>query len=117
MNNSEHNRRAWSEEQWELYIAKFPPILRPAEVAAIPEWMLYSPGAFPRRFDTHFFLASMPDQQVAEHDQLETTESTWIRPEEALSRYQEGRFPLVYATIRQLATLCDLGCRGTTTIC
>ncbi len=51
----------------------------------------------------------MPEQQAAEHDRLETTESTWIRPEDALSRFQEGGFPLVYATIRQLATLCELG--------
>jgi hypothetical protein len=105
----ESKREVWSDEQWQLYVARIPEILRPKNLEAIPEWMLYHPPAFPRRFDTHFFFAAMPDGQEAVHDQVETTESIWIRPEEALTAYQEGRFPLVFATIHQLQALSELG--------
>jgi hypothetical protein len=99
----------WSDEQWQLYVARIPEILRPPNLETIPEWMLYHARALPRRFDTHFFFAAMPEGQEAVHDQLETTESIWIRPEEALTAYQEGRLPLVFATIHQLQALSELG--------
>jgi hypothetical protein len=101
--------QVWSDEQWQLYVARIPEILRPQNLETIPEWMLYNAPALPRRFDTHFFFAAMPEGQEAVHDQLETTESIWIRPEEALSAHQEGRLPLVFATIHQLRALSELG--------
>jgi hypothetical protein len=101
-------REVWSDEKWELYVAKLPPILRPQDFRHLPSWMLYQQGIFPKRFDTHFFVAAMPDDQTATHDEGETVESVWIRPEEALSRYEHGDFPLVFATIHQLVALCNL---------
>jgi len=67
-----------------------------------------TPEAFPRRYDTHFFLTEMPDEQEAAHDQLETTEGIWIRPDEALARFERGDLPLVFATINQLRELTNL---------
>lgn len=67
-----------------------------------------TPETFPRRFDTHFFLVSMPEAQEAAHDQLETTEGIWISPEAALSSHEGDRFPLVLATIHQLRALSGL---------
>ncbi len=67
-----------------------------------------TPEGFPRRFDTHFFLARMPVDQEALHDPGETTEVVWIRPEDALQRFKAGDFPLVYATERQLEQLVGL---------
>ena len=64
-----------------------------------------TPEGFPKRFDTHFFLAAMPQGQKAIHDRLETTESVWITPEEALARYAAGTLPLVLPTERQLQEL------------
>ena len=64
-----------------------------------------TPEAFPMRFDTHFFLAAMPHDQQAAHDQLETTASVWVTPEVALDRFEQGDFPLVFATIHQLRAL------------
>ncbi len=93
MNDSPQSGQVWSDERWQLYVASLPPILRPGDVNAVPQWMLYRPGAFPRRFDTHFFFTTMPSEQAAEHDRLETTEGVWIRPDEALSRFQEGTIP------------------------
>jgi 8-oxo-dGTP pyrophosphatase MutT (NUDIX family) len=67
-----------------------------------------TPEAWPKRFDTHFFLAEAPAGQLAAHDDLETTESVWIAPEVALSGFESGAFPLVFATIHQLRALSDL---------
>jgi 8-oxo-dGTP pyrophosphatase MutT (NUDIX family) len=67
-----------------------------------------TPEAWPKRFDTHFFLAKAPTSQLAAHDDLETTESVWIAPEVALSGFESGAFPLVFATVHQLGALSDL---------
>jgi 8-oxo-dGTP pyrophosphatase MutT (NUDIX family) len=67
-----------------------------------------TPEPFPKRFDTHFFLADAPGGQVATHDQIEVTESAWITPDDALAGYQRGQFPLVFATVRQLRELLGL---------
>src|SRR5262249_30027020 len=67
-----------------------------------------TPEAFPIRFDTHFFLAEMPQAQEAAHDQLETTAGVWISPEDALARFERGDFPIVFATIHQLRDLTGL---------
>jgi 8-oxo-dGTP pyrophosphatase MutT (NUDIX family) len=67
-----------------------------------------TPEAMPKRFDTHFFLAAMPEGQQAAHDQLETTDSAWVTPEEALRDSEVGTFPLVFATIHQLRDLIGL---------
>ncbi|HEY7021890.1 MAG TPA: NUDIX domain-containing protein [Ktedonobacterales bacterium] len=66
-----------------------------------------TPEAWPKRFDTHFFLAEAPQGQLAAHDDLETTESVWIAPEVALSGFESGAFPLVFATVHQLRELSE----------
>lgn len=64
-----------------------------------------TPNPMPKRFDTFFFIAAAPDEQQAAHDQLETTAGAWVSPAEALARSEQGSFPLVFATIRQLEAL------------
>lgn len=71
-----------------------------------------TPEPMPKRFDTHFFLAAMPESQRAAHDQIETTAGVWVRPEDALARFEAGDFPLVFATIHQLRALTGLGDLG-----
>jgi 8-oxo-dGTP pyrophosphatase MutT (NUDIX family) len=76
---------------------------------ALVHWAHWiTPEAFPLRFDTHFFLAAMPEEQEAAYDRRETTDGVWITPEEALSRQEAGEFPLVFATIHQLRALSGL---------
>jgi len=67
-----------------------------------------TPEAMPKRFDTHFFLAAMPEGQEAAHDQLETTDSAWVTPEAALRDFEAGSFPLVFATVHQLQALTSI---------
>ncbi|HEU0002526.1 MAG TPA: NUDIX hydrolase [Ktedonobacteraceae bacterium] len=64
-----------------------------------------TPEGMPKRFDTHFFVATAPNEQQAEYDQLETSEGIWIAPAEALARFERGEFPIVFATIYQLREL------------
>ncbi len=68
-----------------------------------------TPEGMPKRFDTHFFLTTAPDEQRAAHDRLETSEGIWITPAEALARFGRKEFPLVFATIYQLRELAAFG--------
>jgi 8-oxo-dGTP pyrophosphatase MutT (NUDIX family) len=67
-----------------------------------------TPEAWPKRFDTHFFLIEAPDGQEPAHDALEVTQSAWVTPEDALAGYEQGEFPIVFATIHQLRDLTGL---------
>jgi 8-oxo-dGTP pyrophosphatase MutT (NUDIX family) len=45
------------------------------------------PGrAVPRRYDTRFFLAPSPPEQIPLHDAAETIASQWVRPADALAQ-------------------------------
>jgi 8-oxo-dGTP pyrophosphatase MutT (NUDIX family) len=58
-----------------------------------------TPPTSPKRFDTRFFLARLPEGQSAAHDRTETTAGEWLRPEYALSSYGRGEIRLVTPTI------------------
>lgn len=45
------------------------------------------PSFAKKRFDTRFFVAALPEDQEAQHDNVETTASIWLTPREALERY------------------------------
>jgi 8-oxo-dGTP pyrophosphatase MutT (NUDIX family) len=61
-----------------------------------------TPEGSPRRYDTRFYLACMPEAQTPLHDARETVASVWISPSEALRQYEKGDFPLVFATEKHL---------------
>ncbi len=64
-----------------------------------------TPASEPRRYNTHFFFAAAPADQVALADAFETHDGIWISPAEALARQRLGRMHLVYPTIKHLARL------------
>lgn len=64
-----------------------------------------TPEGAPRRYDTRFFVARAPDGQVPLHDNREVIANLWIRPSEALARYEAGEFELIYPTMRSLVAL------------
>lgn len=70
--------------------------LRADRLLYFSRWI--TPATSPRRFDTRFFVAEAPGDQVAEHCHIETTDGTWIRPREALDRYAEQTFPMMFVT-------------------
>jgi 8-oxo-dGTP pyrophosphatase MutT (NUDIX family) len=61
-----------------------------------------TPEPLPRRYDTRFYVAYLPDGQVPVHDAIETTHGAWIAPEDALQRFRAGDFPLVFPTRKNL---------------
>ena len=64
-----------------------------------------TPVGPPKRFDTHFFLAAAPVDQVAAHDGREAVETVWISPERAIADSEAKRLTLVFATRMNLAKL------------
>jgi 8-oxo-dGTP pyrophosphatase MutT (NUDIX family) len=64
-----------------------------------------TPEKMPKRFDTWFFLASAPPEQVGVHDGKESTDSIWLSPREALEGGENGRFKLPFPTTRNLIRL------------
>ena len=64
-----------------------------------------TPAFFPRRFDAFFFLAEAPKDQVASHDDIESTGSVWTTPAGALADADEGRKTVVFATRMNLLKL------------
>lgn len=58
-----------------------------------------------RRFDTRFFLATVPAGQQARHDEHEATESLWLPPRAALRQYWEGQIDLAPPQIMSLTHL------------
>jgi 8-oxo-dGTP pyrophosphatase MutT (NUDIX family) len=64
-----------------------------------------TPEKMPKRFDTWFFLAAAPPEQVGAHDGRESTDSIWLSPREALEGGDSGRFKLPFPTTRNLIRL------------
>jgi 8-oxo-dGTP pyrophosphatase MutT (NUDIX family) len=62
-------------------------------------------GETARRFDTRFFVAVAPIEQVSQHDDTETVASEWVRPADALRRQQEGELMMMPPTIVNLQFL------------
>ena len=63
------------------------------------------PSITNKRFDTRFFVAAVPHEQEATHDNHEATESVWLAPRTALEQYWERRIELAPPQIMSLAHL------------
>ena len=73
------------------------------ELVPYAHWI--TPEGMPKRFDTWFFLAAAPPEQVGAHDGKESTDSIWVSPREALEGGETGRFKLPFPTTRNLIKL------------
>lgn len=67
------------------------------------------PSVMNKRFDTRFFVAACPADQVAIHDNHEATESLWVSPRAALEQYRSGQIELAPPQITSLAHLSRMG--------
>jgi len=66
---------------------------------------LITPVQAPKRYDTRFFVAHLPEGQVPLHDDYETTESEWVRPVDAVERGRTGEFSIIYPTRKTLESV------------
>jgi 8-oxo-dGTP pyrophosphatase MutT (NUDIX family) len=67
-----------------------------------------APPGTPRRYDTRFFVAPAPSDQVVSTgcgDEGETVAHVWIAPAEALARHRAGEIQLVVPTVRNLQAI------------
>jgi 8-oxo-dGTP pyrophosphatase MutT (NUDIX family) len=58
-----------------------------------------------KRFNTRFFLARVPDGQIAIHDSVEMTESLWMSPSEAIAAHRKRKIMLMPPTLKNLEEL------------
>lgn len=74
------------------------------ELGYFSHWI--TPLGVPRRYDTRFFVARMPQGQTVQVDGREAVAADWLRPADALAAHQGGEIRLIFPTIRNLEALC-----------
>jgi 8-oxo-dGTP pyrophosphatase MutT (NUDIX family) len=77
----------------------------PAELVKFSRWI--TPAQVQIRFDTHFFLASLPAGQEPRIDGQECVDLGWFTPADALDAHRDGGIQLVFPTIKHLEQLRD----------
>jgi 8-oxo-dGTP pyrophosphatase MutT (NUDIX family) len=75
----------------------------PASLVKFSRWI--TPAEVVVRYDTHFFLASLPAGQEPRIDGEEIVDKGWFAPAEALAAYERGEIKLVFPTIKHLEQL------------
>jgi hypothetical protein len=78
-------------------------VLRSDLLAAWSRWI--TPEFEPRRFDTYFFLAALPEGQVTRDVGGEADDTVWCSPAEAT----DGRFTMLPPTAFTLTELAEAG--------
>ena len=76
-------------------------VLAPDDLVYFSHWI--TPEGLPIRFDTHFFLATLPPGQEAGHWEGEIAAGLWITPAEGLARHARGDFPMIPVQTAHLA--------------
>lgn len=76
----------------------------PSHLIEAPRWV--TPATMPRRYDTRFYAAWLPEGQDADVIPGELEEGEWLRPHEALKRWIDGDCLIVtpiFAALQALA--------------
>jgi 8-oxo-dGTP pyrophosphatase MutT (NUDIX family) len=82
-------------------------VLRSDLLGAWARWI--TPEFEPRRYDTWFFVAALPEGQRTRNASSEADRTVWIRPEEAAAGYDKGELLMMPPTIATLRTLAAYG--------
>ncbi|MFI2453257.1 NUDIX hydrolase [Streptomyces sp. NPDC019539] len=78
-------------------------VLRSDLLGAWARWI--TPEFEPRRFDTWFFVASLPHGQRTRNASTEADRTVWIRPADATAGYDKGELLMMPPTIATLRVL------------
>ena len=73
------------------------------EVFVLARWI--TDRDLPKRFDVPFLVARMPADQTPVADNSEQFEPVWVSPADALARHRDGKFFMIFPTIRTLEYL------------
>ncbi|QEV19346.1 NUDIX hydrolase [Streptomyces alboniger] len=82
-------------------------ILRSDLLGAWARWI--TPEFEPRRYDTFFFVAALPEGQRTRNASTEADRTVWIRPSDAAARYDAGELLMMPPTIATLRALSGYG--------
>ncbi len=82
-------------------------VLAPDLLVPFAHWI--TPAAMPKRFDTHFFVAAAPADQIGAHDGHESVDSVWIAPDQAIAGVAAGTYKMVFATHLNIVKLGRFG--------
>lgn len=104
----EHERVALESRQHSLseVLARRGLVLRSDLLRPLAHWI--TPEVEPKRFDTRFFLARLPDGQVTRAAGTEADQRVWVRPADALER-DLTMLPPTRAVLAELAAYDDVG--------
>lgn len=73
------------------------------ELVPFAHWL--TPTFMPKRFDTHFFLAAAPREQLARHDGQESVDSLWLTAAGAVEAERSGTHTIIFPTLVNLRKL------------
>ncbi len=90
---------------WTAWLAEEDLVL---DLSCLGTWSWWiTPEQEPRRFDTRFFVAAVPDAQVAAlaHDEVETDSARWMTLAQVEAERTAGTSTVIYPTRRNLELL------------
>jgi 8-oxo-dGTP pyrophosphatase MutT (NUDIX family) len=104
----ERDRRALVDRELSLagFLRRRGLLLRSDLLAAWTHWI--TPEFEPRRYDTRFFVAALPEGQVTRDVSTESDRVGWMRPHDAIASVDDGRMqmlPPTYVTVQDMAAL------------
>ena len=102
----QHQSQQPAGHDWHVSLRESRLRLRTEELLPWSRWITpRQPSVTNKRFDTRFFLTRVCDEQVAAHDNHETTDSVWLTPAKALARFAAGEIELAPPQIMSLYEL------------
>ena len=99
----QRQRLLHDEVTWHALLAEQRLTIASDRLVYFSHWI--TPPSVPRRFDTRFFLAALPEGEVALSDTQETIAGEWVEPDEALAKQAKGEWLMIDPTLRSLETL------------
>jgi len=91
------------------FLARQRLLLRADLVRPWSHWI--TPVEEPRRYDTRFFVAALPEGQLADGVTTEAADAGWQRPSEAIAEWRNGiraLLPPTFVTLSQLDACADV---------
>lgn len=106
----ERARLAAHELSFATFLREHGLVLRSDLLALRAHWI--TPEHEPRRYDTYFFTAHLPEGQEADGKSSEAVVAGWVSPAGILERYRKGEVHLVPPTIANLSVLAHVRTAG-----